>query len=110
MKGDADFGAVNANALERLHGYISSPQEPRATVQGKPPAHWPATGDLRVGNLTARYSAVSKPSSSSLFSYRSSSRTDRPFSRISRSTSSRVSVWASVGAHLLGCALLEKLI
>jgi hypothetical protein len=65
MKGDVDFGAVNANALERLHGYISSPQEPRATAKGMPAAYWPATGDLRVENLTARYSVVCKPSSSS---------------------------------------------
>lgn len=31
-------------------------QEPKPTKEGVPPAYWPASGDLRVENLSARYS------------------------------------------------------
>ncbi|KAJ7926965.1 hypothetical protein B0H13DRAFT_1971667 [Mycena leptocephala] len=31
-------------------------KEPHSTEEGKPPAYWPASGDLRVENLSARYS------------------------------------------------------
>ena len=34
-------------------------QEPKPTKEGVPPAYWPASGDLRVEKLTARYSSVS---------------------------------------------------
>ena len=33
-------------------------QEPKPTEQGKPPAYWPASGDIRVEKLSARYSLV----------------------------------------------------
>jgi len=32
-------------------------QEPAGTADGKPPAYWPASGELRVENLSARYSS-----------------------------------------------------
>jgi ABC-type multidrug transport system fused ATPase/permease subunit len=44
--------------LERIDGYIKIEQEPKHTEGGKPPAYWPASGDLRVENLSARYSTV----------------------------------------------------
>ncbi|KAH8997804.1 hypothetical protein EDB86DRAFT_2828663 [Lactarius hatsudake] len=48
------IGAVYS--LERIHSYINAEQEPKPTEQGIPPAYWPASGDLRVENLSARYS------------------------------------------------------
>ncbi|KAI9444468.1 hypothetical protein H4582DRAFT_1805817 [Lactarius indigo] len=46
---------VNSN-LERMHSYINAEQEPKPTKQGIPPAYWPASGDLKVEKLSARYS------------------------------------------------------
>ncbi|KAH9077606.1 hypothetical protein EDB83DRAFT_2285647 [Lactarius deliciosus] len=43
-------------SLERMHSYINVEQEPKPTKQGIPPAYWPASGDLRVEKLSARYS------------------------------------------------------
>ncbi|KAJ7069529.1 hypothetical protein C8F01DRAFT_1245729 [Mycena amicta] len=48
---------VQANSLERIQGYINIDHEKPATEDGKPPAYWPASGDLVVENLSARYSA-----------------------------------------------------
>lgn len=31
-------------------------QEPKPSESGKPPAYWPASGSLRIENLSARYS------------------------------------------------------
>jgi hypothetical protein len=45
-------------SLERMHSYINAEQEPKPTKQGIPPAYWPASGDLRVEKLSARYSLV----------------------------------------------------
>jgi len=42
--------------LERLKSYINIEQEPKPTPEGVPPAYWPASGDLRVEKLSARYS------------------------------------------------------
>ncbi|KAJ6502921.1 P-loop containing nucleoside triphosphate hydrolase protein [Mycena vitilis] len=47
---------IQGNSLERIHGYIHIEHEKPATVAGKPPAYWPASGDLRVEGLSARYS------------------------------------------------------
>jgi ABC-type multidrug transport system fused ATPase/permease subunit len=44
--------------LERIDSYIKIEQEPKPTEGGQPPAYWPASGDLRVENLSARYSTV----------------------------------------------------
>jgi hypothetical protein len=41
-----------------MHSYINAEQEPKPTQQGIPPAYWPASGDLRVEKLSARYSLV----------------------------------------------------
>ena len=46
-------------SLERIQGYIDIEHEPKATEEGKPPASWPTSGDLRVEKLSARYSRVS---------------------------------------------------
>ncbi|KAJ6508401.1 P-loop containing nucleoside triphosphate hydrolase protein [Mycena sanguinolenta] len=43
-------------SLERIQGYINIEHEKPATEAGKPPAYWPASGDLRVEGLSARYS------------------------------------------------------
>lgn len=45
-------------SLERINAYIHIEQEPKATEAGIPPAYWPASGDIRVENLSARYSPV----------------------------------------------------
>ncbi|KAJ7080602.1 P-loop containing nucleoside triphosphate hydrolase protein [Mycena belliarum] len=47
---------VQGNILERIQGYISIEHEKALTETGKPPAYWPASGDLQVENLSARYS------------------------------------------------------
>ncbi|KAJ7486164.1 hypothetical protein B0H11DRAFT_2157316 [Mycena galericulata] len=39
-----------------VQGYINIEHEKPATGAGKPPAYWPASGDLQVENLSARYS------------------------------------------------------
>ncbi|KIK58490.1 hypothetical protein GYMLUDRAFT_45332 [Collybiopsis luxurians FD-317 M1] len=43
-------------SLERIDAYVQIEQEAKPTEQGKPPAYWPASGELRVENLSARYS------------------------------------------------------
>uniref|UniRef100_A0A0W0FN82 P-loop containing nucleoside triphosphate hydrolase protein n=1 Tax=Moniliophthora roreri TaxID=221103 RepID=A0A0W0FN82_MONRR len=48
---------MNANSLERIDGYLNIEQEPTPNKAGIPPAYWPASGDLRVENLSARYSS-----------------------------------------------------
>ncbi|KAH7922933.1 hypothetical protein BV22DRAFT_1197033 [Leucogyrophana mollusca] len=47
---------VHGDSLERVDSYIKIEQEPKSTEGGQPPAYWPASGDLRVENLSARYS------------------------------------------------------
>ncbi|KAE9384990.1 P-loop containing nucleoside triphosphate hydrolase protein [Gymnopus androsaceus JB14] len=44
------------STLERINAYIEIEQEPKPTKESAPPAYWPSSGDLRVENLTARYS------------------------------------------------------
>ncbi|KAJ7156234.1 hypothetical protein C8R46DRAFT_429362 [Mycena filopes] len=48
---------VQSNSLERIKQYIEIEQEPKATAAGVPPAYWPASGDISVQNLSAKYSA-----------------------------------------------------
>lgn len=43
-------------SLERIQGYVSIEQEPKPHEGGVPPAYWPASGDIRVEHLSARYS------------------------------------------------------
>lgn len=43
-------------SLERVHRYIGIEQEAKPTPEGIPPAYWPASGDLVVEKLSARYS------------------------------------------------------
>ncbi|KAF9560868.1 P-loop containing nucleoside triphosphate hydrolase protein [Agrocybe pediades] len=43
-------------SLERVQSYLVIEHEPPSTVEGNPAAAWPASGDLRVSNLSARYS------------------------------------------------------
>ncbi|KAI0941922.1 hypothetical protein AcV7_002478 [Taiwanofungus camphoratus] len=47
---------VSGNSLERIQHYTVIEQEPKPTEGGVPPAYWPASGDLRVEKLSARYS------------------------------------------------------
>lgn len=44
------------NSLERIQDYLVIEQEPKPTEEGKPPAFWPASGQLRVESLSAQYS------------------------------------------------------
>jgi ABC-type multidrug transport system fused ATPase/permease subunit len=43
-------------SLERIQDYVSIEQEPKSSVEGEPPAYWPASGDIRVEHLSAKYS------------------------------------------------------
>ncbi|KAH7340935.1 hypothetical protein B0J17DRAFT_612426 [Rhizoctonia solani] len=47
---------VQGNSLERIQDYVEIEQEPEAVPEKVPPAYWPASGNIRVENLTARYS------------------------------------------------------
>ncbi|KAF9078326.1 hypothetical protein BDP27DRAFT_1412327 [Rhodocollybia butyracea] len=47
---------VRGNSLERIAAYISIEQEKPSVPEGVPPAYWPASGHIRVENLSARYS------------------------------------------------------
>jgi ABC-type bacteriocin/lantibiotic exporter with double-glycine peptidase domain len=42
--------------LERVEQYTRIEQEPKPTIDGMPPAYWPASGNLTVDKLSARYS------------------------------------------------------
>ncbi|KAG6857593.1 hypothetical protein H0H87_010161 [Tephrocybe sp. NHM501043] len=44
------------SSLERIQGYVQIEQEPKSTKQGVPPAYWPSSGEVRVENLSAKYS------------------------------------------------------
>ncbi|KAH7886476.1 hypothetical protein F5I97DRAFT_1926721 [Phlebopus sp. FC_14] len=48
--------ARTGNSLERIDSYTNIEQEPKSSEEGKPPAYWPSSGDLRAENLSARYS------------------------------------------------------
>ncbi|KAH0838658.1 P-loop containing nucleoside triphosphate hydrolase protein [Lanmaoa asiatica] len=52
---------INGRSLERIASYMDIEQEVEPTSKASPPAYWPASGDLRVENLSARYSSVCKP-------------------------------------------------
>ena len=57
FEGDLFSDATSSgNSLERIQQYLSVEHEPEPTPGGVPPAYWPASGDLRVQNLSARYS------------------------------------------------------
>ncbi|QRW00058.1 ABC transporter transmembrane region [Ceratobasidium sp. AG-Ba] len=47
---------VQGNSLERIRDYVTIDQEPTAVPEKVPPAYWPASGNLVVENLVARYS------------------------------------------------------
>ncbi|KAJ7680686.1 hypothetical protein DFH06DRAFT_1163946 [Mycena polygramma] len=47
---------VQGNSLERIQSYLTIEQEPKPTADGVPPAYWPASGNLSVEKLSARYS------------------------------------------------------
>ncbi|KAG8722353.1 hypothetical protein FRC11_002722, partial [Ceratobasidium sp. 423] len=47
---------VQGNSLERIQDYVEIEQEPEAIPEKVPPAYWPASGNIVVENLTARYS------------------------------------------------------
>ncbi|KAI1790047.1 hypothetical protein LXA43DRAFT_1062381 [Ganoderma leucocontextum] len=47
---------TSGNSLERIQQYLLIEHEPKSTPAGIPPAYWPASGNLEVKNLSARYS------------------------------------------------------
>lgn len=51
-------------SLERIYQYLEIEHEPTPTTEGVPPAYWPASGDLKVEHLYARYSQVRSSRSS----------------------------------------------
>ncbi len=91
------FAHVIPLSLERLHQYLLIEQEPKPTEDGIPPAHWPSSGDLRVENLSARYSPVCLIVTFRYCDYpRRSFRMGRKFCIISLSMSSLGSALVSV--------------
>jgi ABC-type multidrug transport system fused ATPase/permease subunit len=48
---------VEANSLERIQSYLEIEKEAAPSEGGAPPAYWPASGNLHVKDLTARYSS-----------------------------------------------------
>ena len=48
---------VNGNSLERIQQYLEIEHEPKPRADRIPPAYWPASGNLIVEKLSARYSA-----------------------------------------------------
>ena len=42
--------------MERIQEYANIEQEPKPIPEGVPPAYWPASGELVVENLSAKYS------------------------------------------------------
>jgi len=47
---------ADTRSVERIYAYSHIEQEQGDTEAGQPPAYWPASGDLQVHNLSARYS------------------------------------------------------
>ncbi|KAF9024857.1 P-loop containing nucleoside triphosphate hydrolase protein [Hymenopellis radicata] len=47
---------VQGDSLERIQSYLTIEQEKKPTPSGVPPAYWPASGQLTVKDLSARYS------------------------------------------------------
>jgi len=47
---------ISGNSLERIQNYVTIEQEPKSSPAGEPPAYWPASGNIRVEGLSARYS------------------------------------------------------
>ncbi|KZT36412.1 P-loop containing nucleoside triphosphate hydrolase protein [Sistotremastrum suecicum HHB10207 ss-3] len=47
---------VQGNSLERIQDFLNIDHEPSATEEGRPPAYWPASGELVVENFSAKYS------------------------------------------------------
>ncbi|KAJ7857734.1 P-loop containing nucleoside triphosphate hydrolase protein, partial [Mycena olivaceomarginata] len=47
------------SSLERIVQYLGIEQEPKPTQAGVPPAYWPASGEIRAENLSAKYSTDS---------------------------------------------------
>lgn len=52
----SDRALKSLPSLERIQQYVTIEQEPKPSAEGQPPAYWPASGSLRVENLSARYS------------------------------------------------------
>jgi len=44
------------SSVERIYAYSHIEQEEAGTTAGQPPAYWPASGELEVKNLSAKYS------------------------------------------------------
>ena len=47
---------VQLNSFERVKEYIEMKQEPSSRPEGEPPAAWPTQGDLKVTELSVKYS------------------------------------------------------
>lgn len=57
FKGHELISPQSGNSLERIQQYLEIEQEPKSTKDGVPPAYWPASGNLSVEGLSARYSS-----------------------------------------------------
>lgn len=47
---------IEGNSLERIQSYLNVDHEEKPSKVREPPASWPTSGELRVENLSARYS------------------------------------------------------
>jgi ABC-type multidrug transport system fused ATPase/permease subunit len=47
---------LRLRSLERIESYLNIEQEPKPIPAGIPPAYWPASGNLSVDSLSAKYS------------------------------------------------------
>lgn len=43
-------------SAERIRDFLVIEQEPLPSEQGKPPAYWPSSGNIRADHLSAQYS------------------------------------------------------
>lgn len=54
VKGSNEF-EVQCNSIERINEFLLIDSEPAATLQNRPPASWPTSGDIVFDKVSARY-------------------------------------------------------
>jgi ABC-type multidrug transport system fused ATPase/permease subunit len=95
-------------SLERIEEYSSIEQEAKPTEEGTPPAYWPASGELRVERLSARYTPVRRLFFQKRPSFDFVLRMELKCSITFLSTSRAVNELESVGAlSIRGCPIFD---
>jgi hypothetical protein len=54
---NTSYICLNVNSAERIRDFLLIDQEPLSSEEGKPPAYWPASDNLRAEKLCAQYSS-----------------------------------------------------